>query len=145
MQCICQIYYFNVFWIIYLYLYFLLLDYGKIYILLINKYKQWGKVKCTGPKTGGQLFLTQCSVGCRCHNLRAFKELSNLDRIHKTASHGFSITELHWLKENGHFSKGIYVCAGCLAYARTRLKPKLQKKYQMMVVLVVGVVMWLKK
>ena len=32
------------------------------------------------------------------------------------------------MKENGHFSKGCYVCAGCLAYARTHLKPKLQKK-----------------
>ena len=32
------------------------------------------------------------------------------------------------MKENGHFSTGSYVCAGCLAYTRTHLKPKLQKK-----------------
>ena len=33
------------------------------------------------------------------------------------------------MKENGHFSKGSYVCAGCFAYVRTHLKkPKLQKK-----------------
>ena len=32
------------------------------------------------------------------------------------------------MKENGHFSKCCYVCAGCLAYARTHLKSKLQKK-----------------
>ena len=32
------------------------------------------------------------------------------------------------MKENGHFSKGSYVCAGSLAYTRTHLKPKLQNK-----------------
>ena len=50
------------------------------------------------------------------------------DRIYKTTSHDFRIKELQRLKENGHFSKGSNVCAGCLAYARTHLKPKLQKK-----------------
>ena len=28
------------------------------------------------------------------------------------------------MKDNGHFTKGSYVCAGCLAYVRTHLKPK---------------------
>ena len=67
------------------------------------------------------------SVGCKCHNHNAFKEYSVSDRIYKTASHDYSIKELHSLKENGYFSKGSYVFAGCLAYARTHLKPKLRK------------------
>ena len=87
-----------------------------------------GKVKRPGPKTRGQLVVDKFSVVCKCHNHDAFKEFSDSDRIYKTTSHDFSIRELHWLKENGHFSKGSYVCAGCLAYARTHLKPKLQKK-----------------
>ena len=59
----------------------------------------------------------------------SFKEFSDSDRIYKTGNHDFSIEELQWLKENGHFSKGTkvsYVCAGCLAFARTCLKLKLQ-------------------
>ena len=87
-----------------------------------------GKVKRPGPKARRQLVVEKFSVGCKCHNHDAFKEFSDSDGIYKTASHDFSIRELHWLKENGHFLKGSYVCAGCLAYARTHLKPKLQKK-----------------
>ena len=71
-----------------------------------------GKVKHPGPKTRGQLLVDKFSVGCKCHNHDAFKEFSDSDRIYKTTSHDFSIKEVHWLKENGHFSKGIYVFAG---------------------------------
>ena len=85
-----------------------------------------GKVKCPGPKTRGQLVVEKLFVGCKCHNHDAFKKYFDSDRIYKTTSHDFK--ELQRLKENGHFSKGSYVCAGCLAYARTHLKTKLQKK-----------------
>ena len=71
--------------------------------------------------------MNDVNVRCKCHNHDAFKEYSDSDRLYKTTSHDFSIKELQWLKENGHFSKGSYVCAGYLAYARTHLKPKLQK------------------
>ena len=87
-----------------------------------------GKVKRPGPKTRRQLVVNKFSVRCKCPNHDAFKEYSDSDRLYKTTSHDFSIKELQWLKENGHFPKGSYVCAGCLAYARTHLKkPKLQK------------------
>ena len=57
-----------------------------------------------------------------------YVHIKKSDRIYKTTSHDFRIKELQRLKENGHFSKGSNVCAGCHAYARTHLKPKLQKK-----------------
>ena len=54
-----------------------------------------GKVKRPRPKTRGQLVVDKFSVEFKCHNHDAFKEFSDSDRIYKTASHDFSIKELH--------------------------------------------------
>ena len=51
-----------------------------------------GKVKSPGPKTRGQLFVDKFSVGCKCHDHDAFKNiLIPIDRTKPQAMHDFSI------------------------------------------------------
>ena len=87
-----------------------------------------GKIQCPGLKTRGLLVVAKFSVGCKCHNHDAFKELSDSDSIYKTSSHDFSIKELHWLKAKSQ-----------------KTNKQTKKTKQIIVVLVVVLVMWLKK
>ena len=68
-------------------------------------------------------------VGSKCHNHHAFKEFSDSDWIYRTTSHDFSIKELHWMKENGHFFKGSYCWCWVYCICKNSFKTKITKKH----------------
>ena len=80
-----------------------------------------GKVKRSGPRTRSSATVDKFTASCKCSNHDAFQNYCLSKRLFKTSSHDYSKRELQWLKDNGHFNRGSYICDGCLCYARKEM------------------------
>ena len=80
-----------------------------------------GKVKRSGPRTRSSATVDKFTASCKCSNHDTFQNYCLSKRLFKTSSHDYSKHELQWLKDNGHFNRGSYICDGCLCYARKEM------------------------
>ena len=79
------------------------------------------KVNCSGPGTRSSATVDKFTASCKCNNHDAFQNYSVSKRLFKTSSYDYSKCKLKWLIDNGHINRGLYICDGCISYARKQM------------------------